>query len=35
VQGHTYELPPNDFRYALPIPEQVLRFNKLIKQNDY
>jgi tetratricopeptide (TPR) repeat protein len=35
VEGHTYELPPNDFKYALPIPEQVLRFNKLIKQNDY
>jgi tetratricopeptide (TPR) repeat protein len=35
VQGHTYELPPNDFKYALPIPEQVLRFNKLVKQNDY
>jgi len=35
VQGNIYELPPNDLKYALPIPEQVLRFNKLIKQNDY
>jgi hypothetical protein len=35
VQGNTYELPPNDLKYALPIPEQVLRFNKLIKQNEY
>lgn len=35
VQGHTYELSPNDLKFALPIPEQVLRFNKLIKQNEY
>lgn len=35
VQGNTYELLPNDLKYALPIPEQVLRFNRLIKQNDY
>jgi tetratricopeptide (TPR) repeat protein len=35
VQGHTKELLPNSRRYALPIPEQVRRFNKLIQQNEY
>ncbi|AEV99403.1 hypothetical protein A4D02_26565 [Niastella koreensis] len=37
VQGNTYELPPNDLKFALPIPEQVLRLSKnsQIKQNEY
>jgi tetratricopeptide (TPR) repeat protein len=35
VQGHTYALPPNDLKYALPIPEQVLRLNDSIHQNKY
>jgi hypothetical protein len=24
VEGNTYTLPPNDLRYALPIPEEVI-----------
>ena len=35
VSGHTYELSPNSRRYALPVPEQVLRFNNRIDQNEY
>lgn len=33
VKGIKYELPPNSLRYALPIPEQVIRFNNRIDQN--
>ncbi|MFL5747466.1 MAG: RagB/SusD family nutrient uptake outer membrane protein [Niastella sp.] len=35
MQGYTYVLLPNSWRYALPIPEQVLRFNNRIEQNKY
>ena len=35
MQGHTYELLPNSRRYALPVPEQVRRFNDSIHQNKY
>ncbi len=35
AQGFTYELLPNSRRYALPIPEQVRRFNDSIYQNEY
>jgi tetratricopeptide (TPR) repeat protein len=33
VQGYKFELPPNSLRYALPIPEQVIRLNNRIVQN--
>jgi tetratricopeptide (TPR) repeat protein len=33
VQGYTFKLPPNSLRYALPIPEQVIRLNNRIVQN--
>ncbi|MBO9204688.1 MULTISPECIES: RagB/SusD family nutrient uptake outer membrane protein [Niastella] len=34
VQENSYELFPNSGKYALPIPEQVIRFNKLMYQNE-
>lgn len=34
IGSETYSLPPNDARYALPIPQFVLDFNK-IQQNQY
>ncbi len=34
VHGETYSLPPNDKRYTLPIPQEVISLNPNIEQNE-